>query len=127
MQLHLVQPTLPLHVRDAQSAPEAARDAVGPLVPPKLAIVGDEVVDSATNEVYSGCGTTSDWYGDCNYAFHTLDDIKDEPEILHNDMEVSAEDEFIYLAFYEDDSCTDLSTIVTSLSGPTAIGGTVRT
>ena len=80
-------------------------------------IVGDEVVNSATNEVLSGCETTSDWYGDCNYDYQTLDDIKYEPDILKNDMEVPAEDEFIYLAFYEDDSCIDLSTIVTKLSG----------
>ena len=78
----------------------------------------------------SKCHTDKEWFGDCNWDYKTLDEIKAEPERLlgnyqpedvigvqgYSENEIF---EFIYLAFYEDDSCTDLTTIVTSLSGQT--------
>ena len=67
------------------------------------------------------CHPHGDWYGDCNWVYKTLDNIKAEPDLLLGDYrpDLEARNEFIYLAFYEDDSCTDLATIVTSLSGQT--------
>lgn len=82
---------------------------------------GQVVNPDYPGENMSECHLGSDWYGDCNWDYKTLDEIKAEPELLlgnyHPDLE--AVNEFIYLAFYEDDSCTDLATIVTSLSGQT--------
>ena len=65
------------------------------------------------------CHPHGDWYGDCNWVYKTLDNIKAEPDLLLGDFrpDLEARNEFIYLAFYEDDSCTDLATIVTLLSG----------
>ena len=85
------------------------------------AIVGDQVVSLSWPEYNMAECQPGDWFGDCNSVYKTLDDIKAEPDLLLGDYlpDLEARNEFIYLAFYEDDSCTDLATIVTSLSGQT--------
>ena len=57
----------------------------------------------------------------CKYTYQTLDKIKSNPAMFENnnkdDLEIMKN--YIYYAFYEDDECTKLASVFTSLSGET--------
>jgi len=57
----------------------------------------------------------------CKYTYQTLDRIKSNPAMFENnnkdDLEIMKN--YIYYAFYEDDQCTELASIFTSVSGET--------
>ena len=63
----------------------------------------------------------SQLYGNCYFTWTTLDTLKANPELLANDNEEDLEvmQNYIYYAFYEDDECTDLASIFSSVSGET--------
>jgi len=57
----------------------------------------------------------------CKYTYQTLDEMKANPAMFENDNKDDLEimKNYIYYAFYEDDECTDLASIFTSVSGET--------
>lgn len=60
------------------------------------------------------------WYLGCgSWHFQLLDNLKSNPEIMANDNPDDLEkiDNFLYLMYYEDDTCTDLASVIPAASG----------
>jgi hypothetical protein len=68
----------------------------------------------------SNQGVEESWF-DCYFSYWTLDNLKDKPEILANDNpeDLAMMQTYSYLAYYEDDTCTDLASIIPSVNGKT--------
>ena len=64
----------------------------------------------------------STWYaGDCYFNYQRLDDLKSDPMVLANDQpdDLKTMKDYIYFLYYEDDTCTDLASILASASQQT--------
>lgn len=61
------------------------------------------------------------WYRDCYWSYWTLDDLRTQPEIMANDnpADLAMMENYAYLAYYEDDACTDLASVVPTATGMT--------
>ena len=62
------------------------------------------------------------WIPQClSYNYQLLSDLKEDPSILANDNpeDLAMMTDYLYLLYYEDDSCTDLAGITPAVSGAT--------
>lgn len=67
------------------------------------------------------CLPSRRWYKDCYWSYWTLDDLRTQPEIMANDnpADLAMMENYAYLAYYEDDACTDLASVVPTATGMT--------
>lgn len=67
------------------------------------------------------CLPSRRWYKDCYWSYWTLDDLRTQPEIVANDnpTDLAMMENYAYLAYYEDDACTDLASLVPTATGMT--------
>jgi len=86
---------------------------------------GSSVIYTVRNETEYVYGSQNcsigGWYPSCYYNYATIDDVKSNPSkfLSNTDQEVieTQLNSLIYVAFYEDAKCTELTTIQTLLSG----------